>query len=110
MTSSGQMREKALRLSLNGYRCKDVADVFELIRISMEFVEGFNNMDGFDKEKMVVLCVTHIIINKVDDKNLKEILLTLVEPSIKCFINVSKNKWLINTLKKKSKFNCFCLL
>ena len=110
MTSSQKIRENALRLRLNVYRCRGVSDVFELIKISMEFVEKYNNMDGIDKEKMVVLCVKHIIINKVDDKNLKEILLTLVEPSIKCFINVSKNKWLINTLKKKSKFNCFCLL
>ena len=102
--------ENALDIRLEAYRCKDVADVFELIKVSMEFVEMYNQMDGISKEKMVVLCVTHLITKKVDDQNLKKLLLCMLEPSIKCFIYVSKNNWLINTLKKKSKFNCYCLL
>ena len=67
-------------------------------------------LNGFEKEKMVVICMTHIITKKVDDTNIKKLLLSVLEPSITCFISVSKNDWLINTLKKKSKFNCYCLL
>ena len=76
--------------------CKNISDIFVLIKISMEFCETYKDLKGFEKEDFVIICIKHIIDEKNNDSNMKLTFLTMIKPSIDMAISVSKNKWLIN--------------
>ena len=88
--------------------CTTIADVFVLIKVSMEFCEMYSELNGSEKEDLVFICLTHIITEKVIGYNTKVMLLTMIELSIHMVISVSKNEWLINNLKKGNLSKCFC--
>ena len=94
------------RLLLLDY--ENISDIFVLIKISMEFCEKYNELKGFQKEEMVILCITHIINEKIIDENTKLMFFTMLKPSIEMVIAVSKNRWLVNKKKKLMKLKVFC--
>jgi hypothetical protein len=88
--------------------CENISDIFVLIRIAMEFCEKYKRLKGFEKEEMVIICITHIINEKINDENMKLMFLTMLKPSIEMVIAVSKNRWIINKRKKLMKFQKIC--
>ena len=84
------------KLDEHKFQCACVEDVFELIKIAMEFSEMYHQLNRREICFLVIISISYIINKKVDDVNMKVLLLTMIEPSIKCFISVSKNEWLIN--------------
>ena len=87
--------------------CENISDIFVLIKIAMEFCEKYNELKGFQKEEIVILCITHIINEKINDENTKLMFFTILKPSIEMVIAISKNKWLVNK-KKLMKLKVFC--
>jgi hypothetical protein len=94
------------RLLLLDY--ENISVFFVLIRIAMEFCETFSELKGFEKEEMVIICITHIIDIKINDENMKLMFYTMLKPSIEMIIAVSKNRWLVNKRKKLMKLKVFC--
>jgi hypothetical protein len=88
--------------------CENISDIFVLIRIAMEFCEKYKELKGFEKEEMVIICITHIINEKINDENMKLMFLTMLKPSIETVIAISKNRWLVNKRKKLMKLKVFC--
>ena len=88
--------------------CKNISDMFVLIKIAMEFCESFLELKGFEKEDLVIICMKHIIDEKMIDPDMHLMFLTMLKPSIDMIISVSKNKWLINKRKKLMKLKIFC--
>ena len=80
--------------------CKNISDMFVLIKIAMEFCESYNELKGFEKEDLVIIGMKHIIDEKINDSNMKLMFLTMIKPSIDMAISVSKNKSVIHILHK----------
>ena len=88
--------------------CKNISDIFVLIRIAMEFFEKCNDLKGFEKEELVIICIKNIIDTKINDPDMQLMFLTMLKPSIDIIISVSKNRWLVNKKKKLMKLKVFC--
>ena len=82
-----------------------IDDLFECIKFCMEFVENFKGLKSERKNELVLNTVTYIIKNNIEDGVKQEILLDILNPTIKIIIQISKNEWFLN--KIKNKFSCW---
>ena len=51
-------------------QCACVEDVFELIKIAMEFSEMYHQLNGREKENLVIISISYIVNKKVDDEDM----------------------------------------
>ena len=69
-----------------------IDDLFRLIKLSMEFVEGFIDMNGDQKRGIVKDALTNAIHDSLMDDGYKFVLVGFIDPTIDAVISITKKK------------------